>query len=569
VATIFILFFKYIDKIQILLYIMHMYIKTTKSKKFTYVQLVQGYREGSKVKHKVLVNLGRLDKLRKDDSWNGIIDKFSELMDLKNIVNMDNCRSTQIFNWGYLVYKKLWCKFELDKVLSNIRERGKTIFDLNSACFLMAIQHLLEPSSKLGTYNKQKKYLQHQEIELNHLYRSLDVLCQAKEEIEQHVFSVNCSLFKIKIDVVFYDVTTFHFESVRSDGLKNFGYSKNCKFNEVQVVLGMFIDNEGRPIGYELFPGNTFDSKTLDRALDAIEKRFGIRNVVIVADRGINSKLNLKHIIDKGYGYIVSSRIKSMGKEIKQKIFDKNGYSKLQDSDHSISYKIIDYANIYKIDKIKYELPEKLIITYSEKRASKDRADRQRLLDKADHLLSNKELIKSSNKRGGKKYLKEQGENVDWTLDVNAIARDEMFDGYYGIQTSDANLSVEKVLDAYRTLWKIEESFRVMKSTLEVRPIFHWTEDRIKGHFVACFLAFLLERTMEVELHSAGVTASTQDIRESLNSMQFTETDCKGKKYLLNAPVSELGLKILTALKIKSPPHSIPFERFSSEKFIA
>ncbi len=545
-----------------------MYVKTTKSKTHTYVQLVQGFREGKKVKHKVLVNLGRLDQLKKDTSWGGIIDRLSELMDLKNIVNIGKCRSAQIFNWGYLVYKKLWNKFKLDQVLLNIQKNSNAVFDLNNACFLMVIRHLLEPSSKLSTYNNQKKYLQYQEVELNHLYRSLDVLHQNKERIEQHIFAINCSLFKMKIDIVFYDVTTFHFESVRKDGLKNFGYSKNCKFNEVQVVLGMFIDCDGRPIGYELFSGNTFDSKTLDQALDAIEKRFGIRNVIIVADRGINSKINLKHILDKGYGYIVSSRIKNIGKKTQEKIFDNSDYVKLS-GDHSISYKILDYVNICKSGKNKFKLPEKLIITYSEKRARKDCADRQRLLDKANHLLADKSLIKNSSKRGGKKYLKEQGENIDWTLDAEAIARDEKFDGYYGIQTSDANLSVEKVLDAYHTLWKIEESFRIMKSTLEVRPIFHWTEDRIKGHFVACFLAFLLERTMEVELHSAGIAASTQDIREAINAMQFTETECKEKKYLLNSATPELGSKILAILKLKMPPNSMSAEQFNSEKFIA
>lgn len=546
-----------------------MYLKTTKSKAHTYVQLVQGFRENGKVKHKVLVNLGRLDQLQKDKSWDGIISKLSELMNLKNIVNINDLHSTRIYNWGYLVYKKLWNKFKLDQVLSMIKQDGKTAFDLNNACFLMTAQHLLEPSSKLGTHHKQKKYLQHQEVDLNHLYRSLDILSKHKEQIEQHVFHINCSLFKMKIDVVFYDVTTFHFESVVTDKLKNFGFSKNCKFNEVQVVLGMFVDCEGRPVGYELFSGNTFDSKTLDQALDAIEKRFGIRNIVIVADRGINSKLNLKHIADKGYGYIVSSRIKSMSKTIKEQIFNEDGYAKLNNNEHSISYKILDYVNICEVNKEKFSLQEKLIITYSDKRARKDKADRQRLLDKANRLLEDKALIKSSSKRGGKKYLKEQGENIDWTLDNDAVAKDAQFDGYYGIQTSETNLSVEKVLDAYHTLWKIEESFRIMKSTLEVRPIFHWTEERIKGHFVICFLAFLLERTMEFELRSAKIDASTGDIRNAIKEMQFTETECKGKKYLLNSPISELGTKILSVSKIKSPTKSMPAEQFSSIKFIA
>ena len=258
-----------------------------------------------------------------------------------------------------------------------------------------------------------------------------------------------------------------------------------------------------------------------------------------------------------------------MGKKVHKEIFNGEGYAKLTNSDNNILYKILDYENTWKEGKNKFKLLEKLIITHSEKRARKDQADRQRFLDKANNLLANKSLIKSSNKRGGKKYLKEQGANVDWALDIDAIAKDEKFDGYYGIQTSDTNLSVEKILGAYRTLWKIEESFRVMKSTLEVRPIFHWTANRIKGHFVLCFLAFLLERTMEIELHSANMTASTQEIRTAINAMQFTEADCKGNKYLLNTPISGLGSGILQALKMKPPPNSIPASQFKCEKFIA
>jgi transposase len=543
-----------------------MFLKVTKSKQYTYVQIIHGFRKDGKVKHKVLINLGRLDRLQQDPSWTGIIDKFSELMGAKNIVDINRCKTTRILNWGYLVYKKLWNTFKMEQLLSNIQKSGRTEFDLNASCFLMVMQHLLNPCSKLGTYNKQKSYIQYPEIEANHLYRSLDVICQHKEKIEQHIFSINRDVFNMRVDIVFYDVTTFHFESTKSDALKNFGFSKNNKINEVQVVFGMFIDSEGRPIGYELFPGNTFDGKTLDQALESIEKRFGIRNVIIVADRGINSKINLKHITDKGYGYIVSSRIKSMDTKTQQKIFDQDGYRTIKTNDQNITYKIIDYVNECKADK--FTLAEKLIITYSEKRAKKDLADRQRLLNKANYLLVNQSLIKGSNKRGGKKYLKDNSKS-NWSLDQTAINKDEKFDGYYGIQTNDQNLGVEKILDAYHTLWKIEESFKVMKSTLEVRPIFHWTENRIKGHFVICFLAFLLERTAEFMLQQNGIYASTQDIREALNSMQFTETECRKEKYLLTAPLTELGSKILSLQKIKPPPNSALSSKFNTEKFIA
>src|SRR6056297_4094160 len=145
-------------------------------------------------------------------------------------------------------------------------------------------------------------------------------LADHKDAIEQAVFEKNRSLFNMQVDVVFYDVTTFHFESVRADELRNFGFSKADKFNEVQIVMGMLVDLEGRPIGYELFPGNTFDSKTLVSALDILNQKFGVRRAVIVADRGINSKMNLKAITDSGYGYVVASKIKGMSKALQEKV---------------------------------------------------------------------------------------------------------------------------------------------------------------------------------------------------------------------------------------------------------
>jgi transposase len=168
----------------------------------------------------------------------------------------------------------------------------------------MAVSHLLAPSSKLACYNNQDRYFSAGSVGLNDLYRSLDILAGAKETIETKIFDTNANLFNLSVDVVFYDATTFSFSSVIADGLKDYGFSKSGKPGKVQVVMGLLIDCYGRPIGYELFPGNTFDGKTLSAALDSLERRFGIRKVIIVADKGIASKVNLKQITDKGYSYI-------------------------------------------------------------------------------------------------------------------------------------------------------------------------------------------------------------------------------------------------------------------------
>lgn len=414
----------------------------------------------------------------------------------------------------------------------------------------MVIQHLLDAKSKLATYSQQNRYIRLPEIKLQHLYRSLDLLAESKEILEEEIFYQNRNLFNIQVDVVFYDVTTFAFESVRKDSLRDFGFSKDAKFKEVQVVMGLLIDREGRPIGYELFSGNTFEGKTLEVSLDKLKKRFSIGKVIIVADRGINSKINLKKIKDKGYDYIFASRIKNLKKDITEEIFKKEGY---QDTD-GVSYKIIDYLN--KISKT-CQLPENLIITYSPQRAQKDQADRQRLIKKARTLLQNQSYITASNKKGGKKYLK-GSPDINWTLDIEAIKKDELFDGYYGIQTSQKKLSAKDVLKAYHALWKIEESFRIMKSTLEVRPVFHWTEARIKGHFVICFLAFLLERTLEFKLKKANLEVSPQKIQEIINSMNFAQVKIEKNTFLIKTNFDSLGNKILRLLQIKPPKNVTP-----------
>jgi len=549
-----------------------MFIKVTTSGKYQYVQVVESFRDKEGIsRQKTIFNLGRLDNIQNNPSFQNIALKLLQLSQAKGVVQLDDISEARIVKWGHVVYKKIWEVFGLQDLLPQITEDTKVSFDLNAATFLMAVQHLLQPRSKLQTFQKQDEYLGLPEVSLNHLYRSLDLLSEHKTFLEEKLYEKNRSLFNMKVDVVFYDVTTFHFESVKADSLRDFGYSKDAKFKEVQVVLGLLIDCEGRPIGYDLFPGNTFEGHTLEETLEKIKQRFGIRNVIIVADRGINSKLNLKRIKDKGYNYIVASRVKKMKKDIQEEMFDPEGYKTINpkdsdDPESKILYKTIEYVNLVKDeDGNSYEIEENLVVTYSPKRAKKDESDRERLIEKARRLLENKGQIKTTNKRGGKKFLKEiQEKSSDWILDEEAIAKDERFDGYYGIQTDKKEMQPEEVISAYHNLWRIEESFKIMKSTLEVRPVFHWTEPRIKGHFVVCFLAFLLERTLEFRLKENQEDASPEKIREALNSISFSEFEVDGETYFLKNKGPQLSNKILRLFRIGPPKNIVRKEDFPS-----
>ncbi|MCL4378710.1 MAG: IS1634 family transposase [Actinobacteria bacterium] len=529
----------------------------TKSGKYEYCQVVHSYKEDGVTRHKVLFGLGRLDKIKNDTSIQSFAKKLLELSGAPTLASLDNISESEIVNWGHIVYKKIWDTFGLDSILSHIASKTKIGYCLSSASFLMTLNHLLSPSSKLAAYNGQNKYMGLKETDLHQIYRSLDVLADAKEEIEAEIFERNKSLFNMEVDVVFYDVTTISFCSERSDDLKDFGFSKDGKPNKVQVVLGLVIDCYGRPVGYELFSGNTFDGKTLPSALDALKRRFGVRKLIIVADKGISSKINLKEIEDAGYSYIFAYRLKQASEAVKVAALS-GGYIDLEEQ--FLKYKVIEHT--FKAGPVERKIAQKIIITYSDARARKDKMDRDRAIEKAKELLKSPSKIKASNKRGAKKYIKEEDRRPTYYLNEDAIEADERFDGYYAIATNEDSISPEDAIDAYHSLWKIEDSFKIMKSTLEVRPVFVWTPKRIKGHFVICFLAFLLARHIEYKLAKNNIRASAEKIRQAINSLQFAKIYIESRPYLVKTKANELANKILRILKIASPKNVTAAEEF-------
>ncbi|GAB6184114.1 hypothetical protein JCM13991_18550 [Thermodesulfovibrio hydrogeniphilus] len=422
----------------------------------------------------------------------------------------------------------------------------------------------MESDSKLGMYESRASYIGQQDLGFNHLYRALDVLADKKEDIEVYLFEQNKNLFNMTVDVVFYDVTTIYFESQNEDVIRKYGFSKDGKINRVQIVLGLLVDKEGRPIGYDLFSGNTFDVKTLKPVLERMKKRFSIDKVIVVADRGINSKLNLLSLRELGYGYIVAMRLKGIGKELLDEVFKDEGYREIIHSDEIFKYKSIPY--IHKIkneDGLVHEIQDTVVISYSSKRAQKDAYDRERLIEKAIKMLEEPTSITAANKRGGKRYITSK-DQINWQLDIDRIKEDERFDGYYAIQSSEKWLTAEQVLEAYHNLWKIEESFRIMKSTLQVRPIFHWTERRIRGHFVVCFMSFLLMRTLQQLLKGSGKDNIAADrIRDALRDMVVTEVKIAERDYYIRHKLSEIQKLIMRKLKAKIPENLTAAEDFS------
>ncbi len=532
-----------------------MFARIITSKDRQYLNIIDGYRdENGKVKQKVIANLGRIDELNQKS----IESLASKLLDIvksdKKVKDKEvpNIEELDRYNYGFVAYKKIWDRFKLDSILDNIIANKKIEFDFKNIVFSMVIDRLLKPKSKFAMFNNKDDYFNiNNDLDLNHIYRSLDYLAINKDNIEMSLFNQNKNLFNISTDIVFYDVTTFYYESKNGNDIKKFGYSKDGKFGDVQVVMGLLIDKHGLPIGYELFSGNTQDSKTMLRILDKLKIKFNIDTVVIVADRGLNSKANLKAIKDAGYDYLMACKIKSMGEKIQKDILNIDNYVNIinkEDSDEGLySYYIKDnYFNEVQYDKevidnktgevktkkAKIKLEEKLICTYSQKRAKKDRYDRYRGLEKANKIIQENQKSSVSTTRSFKKYIskitkdntcKDFMMGMDWMK----IKKDKAYDGFYAITTSKLNLNALEVIENYHNLYKIEDSFRVLKSTFNTRPIYHYKESRIEAHFIVCFIAFMIERDLEIRLKKSKAfkdeVITSNRIKEGLNSLEVSK----------------------------------------------
>jgi len=562
----------------------------------TYLKLVKSIRKNGTPTHEIIANLGRADRLTGE--LDGIVKSLQKYITPPERSPHHKDISTMVetgrMGYGYLAYRTLWRLFGLEQALKTFCADQKITYDYAATVFAMVVNHALNPSSKRALHENKGWYAGLcDELQLQHLYRSLDLLAKHKSKLEALIFNKNRDLFNMSVDVVFFDVTTFYFESQQADALRDFGFGKDGKINEVQVVMALLIDADGRPITFELFPGNTFEGHTLLSTLDRLKERFQIRQVVIVADRGLNSKLNLKEIKGRGYDYIVSCRLKNLPKTIKEQALEARDYVSISPQElwsateddtacenemeegkddsaeqpkkaaHTFCYKVLDYTNVVKYkdeekgETITIALAEKLVCTHSSKRAAKDAADRKRQVEKAEKAIAaNQKSILAH--RGYKRYVKTDAAEETGTklhLDQEKIDAEARFDGYAALQCSRADMDAVAVMRAYRQLLKIEESFRVMKTTLRTRPVFVWTPDHIRGHFVMCFLAFVLERELEYRLNKRGIDNSPERIKTALRSMQWSELSIENERFYLKGKHDKLASEIFAILKMKQPVH--------------
>lgn len=520
----------------------------------TYLKIVENIwdKERGKSRQKILFNLGRLDVLQATGQIDRItksLEKFclkTRLVDLSKDIAVEK---SFVFGSVYCL-KALYERTPIGEVIGEIAGlHGQLEIPLPETVFALIVSRFVQPCSKLCLKERwmERFYpeLVRQEIALHQIYRTLDLLARHKEEIQKKLLYPSAQHFLFsapKLELVFYDTTTLRFESVREDlgELRKFGYSKERRSDCTQVILGLMLDREGLPVGYQLFPGSTYEGKTLPLILQQLKGTYHIRRLIFVADRGMVRKDNLEEIRKAGFEFIIGMKLWSMTEKEQKRV------ASIQTWDHETEeFKVVEMSH-----------PEgRLIVTWSRERAHRDRQVREDLLEKLKARLTKEDDPSSLiSHKGFKRYLKIVNKGKV-AINTKAIRQEESRDGLFGLLTnvSKEELPAAEILKRYKELWKIEDAFGEIKGTLEARPMFHWTDQRIEGHMMICFLAYYLETYVTQQLREAKAGFTAPAAFDALNQVRAIPVRVRGQTVWVRTKIQGIAAKILQILKIRIP----------------
>ncbi len=520
------------------------FLRIEKKKSGTYLRIIQSYKIEGKAKHKTIHSLGKVEDYS-SDQLERIAKKLLELAGGNvNTIFGGSFHELGRYNYGYaLITQYLWNSYNFKELTKIINNRNKIKFSWQKVLQLMIAERINEPSSKLQSHFNQCDYIgfSDNEIPLHHFYRTLDVLNKEEYLIKKHIFTEQHNLFSTVLDVVFYDVTTLYFESqvVQDDMLRQKGYSKDGKAHKTQVVLGLLVDKNRNPITYQIYQGNTYEGGTMIDALEKMRTQFTIDRVIVVADSAMIDKNNRDFMVKNEIDYIIGDSIKSLGKNIREKLINKENHISVKGS---FTYTETEYKG------------RRLICTYSEKRARKDAYERQKLIDKANKWLQEPSKYKQVKKRGAGKFILATDKGVPIELDKQRIEQEAKYDGFKALSTT-TDLDIETILSKYRDLFEVEHTFRALKSQLEIRPVFHWTDKRIRGHVLMCFIAFTFINRLKITTQLQYRT-----IVRALDKMQVSKVkdDNASQSIYLRSKVDQNQQIIIDKFGLKVPNDTSP-----------
>lgn len=489
-----------------------MFIKITKnSLGVGYYHLVETYREKRKVKQRTLLSLGKVGEDR-IDALVFAIAKHKEIFTTLELAKHISIEDTYILG-PLLVVDRLFETSGMNKIFGKIlKKHPKLSFDLRKVVFTMVVSRFIEAGSKLKIYEHWQKRLYpemiKEEVSLHHLYRSLDILAEEKDEIERDLYWNKRDLLNMEVDVVLYDLTTLRFESTREDlgDLRRFGYSKERRTDCTQVVLGLLVDTDGMPLGFEVYPGNTFEGTTVTDIVQKMRNKFKVRRFIFVGDRGLFSKKSLEILRDveaeKNGEFIVGIKL-GVFKNRHEEFYDISRYNFINDE-----------LAIYETE----HAGDRCVITWSKARAERDKKSREDILEKIRKKLSKKKITAKDfvTNKTYQRYVLGLDDGKTFTLNENSILEDAKKDGYFGVVSNVKDMSANELVKNYKSLWEVEDAFGEIKGTLKSRPTFHWKDKRIVGHLCMCFLSYLCEAIVIKSLRDKKIFLESRAINEGI-----------------------------------------------------
>jgi transposase len=541
-----------------------MFARVKKSGRYEYLQIVENRKIKGKVRQRVVGTLGRMDQLQAKDGVENLVRslaRFSEktllVLSAKSDVDAQGVRIGPA-----LIFQRLWDELGLPQIFRGLVAERKFEFEVERAIFLTVLHRLFEPGSDRSCNRWREGYAIEgvQQLALHHSYRAMAYLGEVlkdqsgatpfaprcvKDLVEEKLFARHRDLFTA-LDLVFFDTTSIYFEGEGGETIGQLGNTKDRRPDCKQMVVGVVLDDRGRPICCEMWPGNTADVKTLVPVVERLRKRFHIGRFCIVADRGMISADTMQMLErpDCNIPYILGARMRRV-KEINEQVLSRAGrYREVRPQGCKAKDPSPLAVKEVWVDDRRY------IVCKNSRQARKDAATRQAIIEALEQRVRS-EPKKLIGNRGYARYLKMVKGAV--TIDRDKIDAESRFDGKWVLRTN-MNLSAEHTALRYKELWTVERVFRDVKSILETRPIFHKCDETIRGHVFCSFLALVMRKELDIRLQEAGHVFEWADIKRDLSALEEITIEDNGRKLAVRTACTGTCGKIFQAVGVRIPP---------------
>ena len=508
-------------------------------------------RKGKKTTSKNVRRIGRLSELKKEYTdpiahfraeAKRLTDegKSEPSFEIPANVMLDPMKKRRIM-LGYIFPQSVYYSLGLDTVMRGIKNESKATYDFNRIMWDLVIGRVLSPLSKSSTYEKAFSFPESPDYDLQHVYRSLSLMAKNFDLIEEKAFKGMKKYADVDTSVTYYDCTNFYFEIEEEDGFRTYGKSKENRPNPI-VQMGLFLDRNGLPISMCINPGKTNEQKTMIPLEKLMTERFGIEKFVVCADCGLSGKRNLRFNSTENHGFVVTKSLKKVSEDVRARLMGDGGWKRFGDASGRLySLKEIrEDANLR--DVIFYHderfamgsdgFEERIVTTYCGRLREYQRSVRERQLQRAMELVRQGKIRKGINQNDVRRFIvvdsvTENGEVAEkkvFSIDRERFEEESEYDGFYAV-TTDLDDDPGEIIRINRGRWEIEESFRIMKSDFDGRPVFVSREDRIRAHFLTCYLAFMIFRIIEQKLNKGDVRYTDPEILRTLRDYEAIDAE--------------------------------------------